>query len=156
MVVQNNRDGSGAFKASLATMGAAVINVPFFPAALLEVRLRRNIPLDDVLCNPEAGYERATALIAKKLVPLAQQEAVLSIVGEVVLAELCKLSAEAPHGVFYTLSKLQDASNWRLTANERLDNAWIAFKKCDQRHEGDFLAAASELRAALTSWRMLA
>lgn len=68
VIVQNNRDGSGAFKASLATFGTPIINVPFFLAALLEVRLHRNLPLDEVLRQPEAGYERATPLIAKKLV----------------------------------------------------------------------------------------
>lgn len=111
VIVQNDRDGSGAFKASLAQLGADVIKVPHFPAALQAVSLRRNIPLDEVLRNPEPGYERATALIAKTLLPLAKQKAVQEVVGEAAFAELTKLSARTPEGVFFTLSGLADASN---------------------------------------------
>lgn len=151
-IVQNDRDGSGAFKASLGQLGADIIKVPHFPAALQAVRLRRNIPLDEVLRNPEPGYERATALIAKTLLPLAKQKDVQKIIGEAALAELTQLSAGAPQRSFYTLSGLAHGTNESLTANERLNDAWVAFHKCEPANDEGLFIAARELRSAMTDW----
>lgn len=155
VIVQNDRDGSGDFKASLAQLGATIVEMPHLPAALQAVRLRRAIPLDAVLRDPEPDYERATAMIAAKLLWVARQPAIAEIVGEAAIAELEALSAHEPRNYHYTLSTLRHASNASLSANERLGRAWNGFRSSRAEDDAELLIVARELRAALTNWRQM-
>lgn len=152
VIVQNDRDGSGAFKASLGELGADVIMVPHFPPALQAVRLRRKIPLAELLRHPEPGYERATALIAKILLNLARERAVKAAVGDTAFAELTKLTSRAPENYLFVLATLAQATNESLTTNERYHRAWEAFKQCELEDEPKLLVAARELRAVQRAW----
>lgn len=152
MVVQNDRDGSRTFK-SAAPLGTTVIGLPHLEPGLQAVRLRRCIPLDEVLTNPETGYERATALIAKRLVQAASQEPVMEIVGSGALDRLQAFASLAPAVTHYRISNIEDAHNDSLTANEGVAKAWKQFREVHKQNTSSFLNASAALWDADQLWR---
>lgn len=153
VVVQNDRDGSAAFDASLAELGPAIISLPHIEPGLQAVRLRRCIPLDEVLTKPETGYERATALIAKRLMRAARQDAVMEIVGKEPISRLKALGSQAPVGTHYRVSNIELAGNVSMDANEKMAGAWKQFCAADKQNASSFLEASAALWDAEHAWR---
>lgn len=156
VIVQNDRDGSTAFEESLALLGATIVRMPYIEPGLQAVRLRRPIPLDETLHNPEAGYERATATIAAKLISVAQQSGVREVVGDEVCKTLKKLGADAVGKLLYTVPTIQKASNSSLTANERVLSAWQSIQQPEMVDDANLLVAARALLAAIAGWKAVA
>ena len=152
VVVQNNRDGSNAFASSLAQLGTPIINLPHLAPGLQAVRLRRPLPLDTVIQQPEADYKRATALIAECLRLVAGQQPVLDIVGPNPALLLAELASGAPKQIFYGISALSFADDRMIDANEDLAVAWTAFRRADPDHGTTFRAACVALHAASQRW----
>lgn len=153
IVVQNNRDGSGTFNSSIAQLGTPIISLPHLDPGLQTVRLRRCIPLEEVLTKPEPGYERATALIAKRLVHAARQEPVTDIIGTGALDLLRTLASQAPKATHYRISNLESADNESVTANEGVAKAWSNFREADKQNTSSFLEASEGLWDAEQLWR---
>lgn len=152
IVVQNNRDGSGTFNSSIAQLGTPIIGLPHLDPGLQTVRLRRCMPLDEVLTTPESGFERATALIAKRLMHAARQEPIKEIVGTAALESLRTLASQAPTATHYRISNLESADNASLTANEGVAKAWSHFRKADKHDASGFLKASESLWDAEQRW----
>jgi hypothetical protein len=152
VVVQNDRDGSKSFKASLATMGTPIVALPHLAPGLQEVRLRRCIPLHEVLSRPEPGYERATALIAKRLLIAARQKSVIDVIGRGAIAPLEQIAVLAPSAIHYQIARLGLAGNAAVTANETVAAAWGQFRRSRKGDEAAFLNAAHTLWDAEQEW----
>lgn len=155
VIVQNDRDGSRSFKASLATMGTPILALPHLEPGLQEVRLRRCIPLEDVLSCPEPGYERATALIAKRLLAAAGQESVIDIIGRGAISPLETMAAGAPAVSYYRIANLKLAGNAAITANEKVSIARDQFRRSKKSDAAPFLAAAHAFWDAEQEWQNL-
>jgi hypothetical protein len=152
IVVQNNRDGSNAFKHSLSQLGTPVINVPHLFAGLQAVRLRRCIVLEEVLKQPEPNYARATALIAKNVLSVATQPAVAEILGTGAVGALEEMAKDAPRGLAFRLSDITAARDPAVHANEELYTAQKAFRTVDAGDATSFIAAARRLHTADRKW----
>lgn len=155
VIVQNDRDGSRTFNASLATLGTPIVNLPHIDPGLQLMRQRRRIPLHDVLMMPEVGYERATAMVAQRLLRAAKQDSIIDVVGREMIAPLERIATTAPHSTFYRISDLDCAGNAAITANEKIAAAWDQFRQCDSDDANIFLTAAHALRDADQEWRNL-
>lgn len=153
IVVQNDRDGSKGFNPSIAELGTTIINLPHLEPGLQAVRLRRCIPLDEVLTSPEVDYERATALIAKNLLPVAGQEAVIDFVGIGAVDRLQALTSAAPAETLYRISDLERARNRSLDLNQDVAAAWRRFRGANKQHTTSFLEAAVALWNAEQAWQ---
>ncbi|WP_121120001.1 hypothetical protein [Croceibacterium ferulae] len=153
VIVQNNRDGSGSFASSLSAMGTPVIALPHLDTGLQEVRLRRRLPLDVVLRQPEPGYERATELLAKRLLAVAKQEPVIDVVGRGAMECLQTLSAGAPASLRFRLDRFMHASNDAIRANERLMMTNRQFMAAVPENEAAFFAAARAHWEAEQKWK---
>jgi len=145
VVVQNDRDGSNAFAASLGLLGTPIIRLPYLDPGLLALRLRRRIPLDEVLTHPDPGHERATALIAHRLLGAAQQDAVVDVVGNGAATALESLAAVRPATWYYRIKRLEQTTDAALSANERLAKAWNWLCRVNRSEEASLLASAIEL-----------
>lgn len=146
VVVQNDRDGSNAFAASphrYANRQAASSGVRSLGSAP-----RRRIPLDEVLVRLDPGYERATALIAHRLLAAAKQDAVIDVVGNGVVTALEAFAVARPTTWHYRIARLDQTMDVALTANERVAKAWSWFRRVNRSEEASLLAAAIELRDA--------
>lgn len=152
IVVQNDRDGSNEFKASIAQLGTPIVNLPHLAPGLQTLRLQRCIPLDEVLINPEAGYERATALIAQQLARAASQDAVIDIVGTGAKDRLESLASVAPAITRYRISRLTETNNGSIDANERVANTWIRFCRANKEDTSAFLEVSGDLWDAEQAW----
>jgi hypothetical protein len=151
VVVQNDRDGSRSFKPSIAALGTPIINLPHLDPGLQAVRLRRCIPLDDVLTNPEPGFERATALIAKQLRQVAPQAAVAELIGSAATDPLNALASAAPAETLYRILDLERASNTSLDLNQKAAEAWRQFR-ASKKHSPEFMDASVTLWDAEHAW----
>lgn len=148
VVVQNDRDGSNVFAASLGLIGTPIVSLPYLDPGLLALRLRRRIPLDEILARPDPGYERATALIAQRLLAAAKQDAVIDVVGNAAATALEAFTAACPSNWSYRIMRLDQTTDAAITANERLAKAWTRFRLANRNEEANLLAAAIELRDA--------
>lgn len=148
VIVQNDRDGSKAFASSLSTLGTPVISLPHLEPGLQALRLHRRVPLDMVLTNPEPGHGRATALIAKKLLMAAKQEAVTSTIGEGAAEALARLAIAAPASLYYRITSFSQTRDDLISANEALSTAWYRFRRVSKTDASGLLAAAIALRDA--------
>lgn len=150
VVVKNDRDGSKSFKRMLEA-GTPTVELPHFAPGLQEVRLRRCLPLHEVLTRPETNYQRATSMIAQKLLTVAQQESVINVIGDGAIAPLEQLAVPAPKGTFYTIANLKLASDAAITANENIAAAWHAFHDSDEGSIA-FTSASALLWRAERKW----
>lgn len=151
VVVKNNRDGSKSFK-QLLEAGTPTVELPHLAPGLQEVRLRRCLPLHEVLNRPEANYERATSLIARKLLAVARQDSVIDVIGDGAIAPLERLASLAPKELFYTITNLNLAGDAAITANENIANAWQDFH-ADNEDDISFSRAATSLWRAEREWK---
>ena len=155
VVVQNDRDGSRSFKESLAALGTPIVALPYLEPGLQEVRLRRCIPLENVLSSPEPGYERATALIAKRLLSIARQDSVTDVIGPGAITPLEQIAGLAPFATYYRLSRLVLARNEAITVNEKVAASWREFRRSETSDKAGFLATAHALWNAQQEWQSL-
>lgn len=152
VIVQNDRDGSGEFKPSLAQLGTPIVNLPYLRTGLLALRLQRQITFAEFVQQPVIGYERATATIAAHLLEVARQSKVQDVVGDKACEVLKELSAGAIRSWFYTISSLRHTTNDCLTANERLSHAWQVMKNLEDPSDADLLVASRDLLAKSAAW----
>lgn len=152
VVVQNDRDGSKAFADSISALGTPIVSVPHLAPGLQAVRLRRCIPLDEVLVRPEVEFERATALIAQRLSVMASQDAVIDVIGRGVAARLEALASKAPAATHYRIATLDMADNVSIDANEKMAGAWRQFFQTDKMDTAALLEASVALWDAQRSW----
>lgn len=132
----------------LRLIGTPIVKLPHLESGLLALRPRRRIPLDEVLVRPDPGYERATALIAHRLLAAAKQDAVIDVVGNGVVTALEALAVARPTTWHYRIARLDQTTDVAITANERLAKAWSWFRRVNRSEEASLLAAAIELRDA--------
>lgn len=154
VVVKNDRDGSNAFGDSISTLGTMAVSLPHLAPGLQAVRLRRRIPLDEVLTNPEPNYERATSLLARRLSITANQEAVIDIVGTKAKERLEALAAAAPRETHYRIDNIGMADNASIDANEKLRAAWTRFRMSDRVDAVAFAEASAALWNADRAYRL--
>jgi hypothetical protein len=155
VIVQNDRDGSNSFAPSLSSIGAPIVSLPFIEPGLQEVRLRRKIPLEDVLIRPEPGYERATAMLAKRLLQAARQDSVVDVVGRGAIAALEQIATAAPSSVYYQIPRISFASNAAIGVSEKLSAAWHQFRRSQKVDHEAFLKTAHALWDAEREWQEL-
>lgn len=130
-VVENNTDGSGAFPSEITTLGMPRVKVEHIDPGIQAVRLLRQEHLLDVLSSPPAGYARAMALYAKKVLAFAEQETVMDIAGGDSLRRLRELAQGSVEQCFL-VRDFDTANDQTMEANAAYGQALRALRRVDQ------------------------
>ncbi|RIX31848.1 nucleotide-binding protein [Sphingomonas edaphi] len=148
-VIRNQRDGSELFGKEIDQLPVPKVTVPYVPPGLQAYRLRRALPLDQIILNPEPGFAMASALMAAQLGQIAKSAHVRSIVGDGVRETLQPLMKDLQHFEGTSAKTLMAISDTGLLASRGLCSNLASFSKLDPAQLEVFIPAAQALHAAL-------
>lgn len=136
LVVENDRDGSGAFE-RLMLPSSDVIRFKHIDPGIQQFRLLHRVPIIELLTNPPQGYTIATAIIAERVKAFAEAPAIRSVFGAAGLQPLEHAAALASITVGYPIFNLVLATDEAIRANSALFYSQIkllSYEGDDDRH----------------------
>lgn len=93
-VIKNRRDGSDLFGEKIDMLPVPKVEVPYISPGLQGYRLRRQVPLDKIITDPQPGFSQASKRYAEHLRQIAKSDHIASIVGKDVAFKLLALSGD--------------------------------------------------------------
>ncbi|UUR06743.1 P-loop NTPase family protein [Sphingomonas glaciei] len=145
VVVCNNQDGSEAYPAEIAALTQQKIHLARLQSGIQAVRLSRRERLSSVIRTPHTGHFMACALMAKRILEVANQAFFKSLPITQGLEELKRLAQEAPKQFHYAIDRRSHATDEIIGQNAILAVAEIALRRRGLIDD-DILAAAKNYR----------
>jgi hypothetical protein len=148
-IIKNNRDDSSQFGPAIGPLPAPKVEVPFISPGLQAYRLRRPLPLEVIIQQPEDGFSKASALLADHLRQIARNVHVRSLFSDRADTRLAELTAKVGLVRGTKARTLSDVSDVTISAEEAHATVYLAFRNADPADTDAFLKAARDYQAGI-------